>query len=51
MKNKYKKVIYTIPFIVLFSIILGVVKFSLKYIDNNPNLYIPKNNQQQYSLQ
>ena len=42
MKNRYKKVIYIFSSIVLFSIILGVVKLSLKYIDNNPNLYIPK---------
>ena len=42
MKKKYKKVIYIFSCIVLFSIIGGVVKYSLRYIDNNPNLYIPK---------
>ena len=42
MKKKYKKVIYIFSTIFLFSIIGGVVKYSLIYIDNNPNLYIPK---------
>ena len=42
MKKKYKKVIYIFSCIILFSIIGGVVKFSLRYIDNNPDLYIPK---------
>ena len=42
MKKKYKKVIYIFSSIVLFSIIGGVVKYSLGYIDDNPDLYIPK---------
>ena len=45
MKKKYKKLIYIFSMIVLFSIIGGVVKYSLKYIDDNPNLYIPKTEQ------
>ena len=42
MKKKYKKVIYIFSCIFLFSIIGGVVKYSLRYIDENPDLYIPK---------
>ena len=42
MKKKFKKVIYIFSAMVLFSIIGGVVKYSLRYIDNNPDLYIPK---------
>ena len=42
MKKKYKKVIYIFSCIVLFSIIGGVVKYSFGYIDDNPDLYIPK---------
>ena len=44
MKKKYKKVIYIFSCIILFSIIGGVVKYSLGYIDDNPNLYLPKTN-------
>ena len=42
MKKKYKKVIYIFSFIVFFSIIGGVVKYSLRYMDDNPDLYIPE---------
>ena len=42
MKKKYKRVIYIFLVIILFSIIGGVVKYSLKYLDDNPDLYIPK---------
>ena len=42
MKKKYKKVIYIFTAILLFSIIGGVIKYSLRYIDDNPDLYIPK---------
>ena len=45
MKKNYQKLIYIFSMIVLFSIIGGVVKYSLKYIDDNPNLYIPKTEQ------
>ena len=45
MKKNYKKLIYIFSMIVLFSIIGGVVKYSLKYIDDNPNLYILKTEQ------
>ena len=42
MKKKYKKVIYIFSTIVLFSIIGGIIKYSLSYINDNPDLYIPK---------
>ena len=42
MKKKYKKVIYMFSFIVLFSIIGGVIKYSIRYMDDNPDFYIPK---------
>ena len=42
MKKKYKKVIYIFCVFLLISIIGGVVKYSLRYIDDNPDLYIPK---------
>ena len=45
MKKKYKKVIYIFSIIILFSIIGGVVKYSFRYIDENPEKYIPKTKQ------
>ena len=45
MRKKYKKVIYIFSTIILFSIIGGVVKYSLRYIDENPDKYIPKTKQ------
>ena len=44
MKKKYKKVIYIFSCIVLFSIIGGILKYSLGYIDDNPEFYNPKTN-------
>ena len=44
MKKKYRKVIFIFSAIVLFSIIGTVVKYSYKYIDDNPNLYVPITN-------
>ena len=41
MKNIYKKVIFTISAIALFSVIVGVVKYSFTYIENNPEKYLP----------
>ena len=41
MKNIYKKIIFIISAIALFSVILGVVKYSLTYIENNPEKYLP----------
>ena len=45
MKNRYKKVIYIFTIIILISIIGGVVKYSFRYIDENPDKYIPKKKQ------
>ena len=42
MKKKYKKVIYIFSTIILFSFIGGVVKYSLRYIYENPDLYNPR---------
>ena len=42
MRKKYKRVIYIFSVIILFSIIGGVVKYSFKYMDDNPELYTPK---------
>ena len=37
-----KKVIYIFSAIVLFSIIVGFIKHYLRYVEDNPDLYIPK---------
>ena len=42
MKKKYKKVTFIFSCVVLFSIIGGVVKYSLGYMDDNPDLYVPQ---------
>jgi len=42
MKIIYKKIIFIISAIALFSVIVGVVKYSLTYIENNPEKYLPK---------
>tara|TARA_B100000941_G_scaffold278960_1_gene243787 strand:- start:108 stop:242 length:135 start_codon:yes stop_codon:yes gene_type:complete len=42
MKSIYKKIIFIISAIALFTIIAGVVKYSLTYIENNPEKYLPK---------
>ena len=42
MKKKYIKVVYIFSTILLISIIGGVLKYSLNYIETNPNKYIPK---------
>ena len=36
-----KKIIFIISAIALFSVIVGVVKYSLTYIENNPEKYFP----------
>jgi uncharacterized membrane protein YvbJ len=41
MKNIYKKIIFIISAIALFSVIVGIVKYSLTYIENNPEKYLP----------
>ena len=42
MKKDKKNVIYIFSAIVLFSIIGCVLKYSLGYINKNPNMYTPK---------
>ena len=44
MKKKYIKVVYIFSTILLISIIGGVLKYSLNYIEANPNKYILKTN-------
>ena len=41
MKSIYKKFIFIILAFALFSVIVGVVKYSLTYIENNPEKYLP----------
>jgi len=41
MKIIYKKIIFIFSAIALFSVIVGVVKYSLTYIENNPEKYLP----------
>jgi len=41
MKSIYKNIIFIISTIALFSVIVGVVKYSLTYIENNPEKYLP----------
>jgi len=41
MKSINKKIIFIISVIALFSVIVGVVKYSLTYIENNPEKYLP----------
>ena len=47
MKSIYKKIIFIISAIALFSVIVGVVKYSLTYIENNPEKYIPTQKQKE----
>jgi len=41
MKSIYEKIIFLISAIALFSVIVGIVKYSLTYIENNPEKYLP----------
>jgi len=41
MKSIYKKIIFIISAIALFSVIVGVVKYSFTYIENNHEKYLP----------
>ena len=45
MKNIYKKIIFSILAFALFLVIVGVVKYSLTYIENNPEKYLPTQKQ------
>jgi len=41
MKSIYNKIIFIISTIALLAVIVGVVKYSLTYIENNPEKYSP----------
>ena len=45
MRIIYKKIIFIISAIALFAVIVGVVKYSLTYIENNPGKYLPTQKQ------
>ena len=45
MKSIYKKITFIISTIALFSVIVSVVKYSLTYIENNPEKYLPTQKQ------
>ena len=45
LKRIYKKIIFIISAIALISVIVGVVKYSLIYIENNPEKYFPTQKQ------
>ncbi len=45
MRIIYKKIIFFILAIALFSVIVGIVKYSLTFIENNPEKYLPKQKQ------
>ena len=45
MKSIFKKIIFIILVIALLSVIAGVVKYSLTYIENNPEKYLPTQKQ------
>ena len=54
-KNNHKhkklfKIIFIILAIALFSVIVGVVKYSLTYIEKNPEKYLPKKVGQKLSI-
>ena len=46
MKSIYKKIIFIISAIALFSVIAFVVTYSLTYIENNPEKYLPTQKQE-----
>ena len=41
MKTIFKNIFFIITTIALFSLIVGIVKYSLTYIENNPEKYLP----------
>ena len=45
MKSIFKKITFIIPAIALFSLIVIIVKYSLTYIENNPEKYLPTQKQ------
>ena len=47
IKSIYKKIIFIISAIALFSVIVIVVNYSLTYIENNPEKYLPSQKQEE----
>ena len=45
MKSIHKKISFIISAIALFLVIISVVKYSLTYIENNPEKYLPSQKQ------
>ena len=45
LKIIYKKIFFIISANALFSVIVCVVKYSLTYIENNPEKYLPTQKQ------
>ncbi len=45
MKTILKNIFLIITAIALFSLIVGIVKYSLTYIENNPEKYLPMQKQ------
>tara|TARA_B100000886_G_scaffold177606_1_gene121727 strand:- start:373 stop:537 length:165 start_codon:yes stop_codon:yes gene_type:complete len=41
-KKHLQKIIFIISAMALFSLIVSVVKYSLTYIENNPEKYLPR---------
>ena len=50
MKSIYKKIIFIISAIALFTVIVGVVKYSLAYINNNSEKYLHTKVRQKLSI-
>ena len=48
MKRIYEKIIFIISAIALFAVIVSIVKYSLTYIENNPEKYLPTQKQEKY---
>ena len=46
MKSIHTKIIFIISAIALFLVIASVVKYSLTYIENNPEKYLPTQKQE-----
>ena len=46
MKSIHKKIIFIISAIALFLVIVIVVKYSVTYIENNPEKYLPLQKQE-----
>ena len=47
MRSIYKKITFIISVIALSLVIVGVVKYSFNYIENNPQKYLPTQKQEE----